>query len=281
MGYLAHRDVNSLHECIRRIYSNSDINTFHAHALSAVSQVVPSTIASYNEVCPRKKERTKFITTDCSAVTKETTAAFSRYMYEHPYINFLYPKTMQSHPFRKRIEKFRQAQKIDWNHFPKSRAVKISDMLTQSQFRRLALYNEYYKKLDTNFQLILPLCYSRDMLSGFAFNRDKRDFTEEERLIFNLLAPHLIQAYQNAEAAYKARQEAVVSIKNLEPFGLTPREAEVLHWLACGKTNGEIASICAININTVKKHLEKTYRKLGVQNRTGALMLAHSLPEAR
>ncbi len=64
MGYLAHRDMNSLNECIRRIYSNSDINTFPAHALSAVSQIIPSTIASYNEVCPRKKERAKFITTD-------------------------------------------------------------------------------------------------------------------------------------------------------------------------------------------------------------------------
>ncbi len=207
-------------------------------------------------------------------------------MYEHPYINFLYPKTMQSHPFSKRIEKFRLSQKIAFNKFPKSRALKISDMLTQSQFHRLALYNEYYKKLDTKYQMVLPLLYDRNLLSGFAFNRDRRDFTENERLILNLLAPHLIQAYQNAEAASNARQKAVVSINprlnlsGIESFGLTPREAEVLQWLAKGKQNKEIASICAININTVKKHLEAIYRKLNVENRTGALMLAHSLPEA-
>jgi DNA-binding NarL/FixJ family response regulator len=60
----------------------------------------------------------------------------------------------------------------------------------------------------------------------------------------------------------------------LEKLGLTPREAEVLFWVARGKTNDEIATILGIGLTTVKKHLESTYSKLGVENRTAAAAMA-------
>lgn len=60
----------------------------------------------------------------------------------------------------------------------------------------------------------------------------------------------------------------------LEPLGLTPREAEVLFWVARGKTNDEIATVLGIGLTTVKKHLESTYAKLGVENRTTAAAMA-------
>ncbi|MES2695938.1 MAG: response regulator transcription factor [Verrucomicrobiota bacterium] len=60
----------------------------------------------------------------------------------------------------------------------------------------------------------------------------------------------------------------------LEALGLTPREAEVLFWVARGKTNDEIATVLGIGLTTVKKHLESTFAKLGVENRTSAAALA-------
>jgi DNA-binding NarL/FixJ family response regulator len=60
----------------------------------------------------------------------------------------------------------------------------------------------------------------------------------------------------------------------LESLGLTPREAEVLFWVARGKTNDEIGTVLGIGLTTVKKHLESTYSKLGVENRTTAAAMA-------
>ncbi len=57
-------------------------------------------------------------------------------------------------------------------------------------------------------------------------------------------------------------------------LGLTPREAEILHWVVQGKTNPEIGTILGIQLTTVKKHLESTFVKLGVENRTAAVTLA-------
>lgn len=57
-------------------------------------------------------------------------------------------------------------------------------------------------------------------------------------------------------------------------LGLTPREAEVVFWVAQGKTNPEIAIITAVQLTTIKKHLEAAYLKLMVDNRTAAAALA-------
>jgi DNA-binding CsgD family transcriptional regulator len=56
----------------------------------------------------------------------------------------------------------------------------------------------------------------------------------------------------------------------LSMHALSPRESEVLAWVAEGKTNGEIAAILSMNIGTVKKHLVNIFQKLGVETRTAA-----------
>lgn len=59
-----------------------------------------------------------------------------------------------------------------------------------------------------------------------------------------------------------------------EQFGVTGREADVLLWIANGKTNREIGQILEMSPRTVNKHLEQVFRKLGVENRTSAAAIA-------
>lgn len=60
----------------------------------------------------------------------------------------------------------------------------------------------------------------------------------------------------------------------LESLGLTPREAEVLFWLAQGKSNGDIGAILDASPATVKKHTVNIFEKLGVENRGAATLIA-------
>jgi len=55
---------------------------------------------------------------------------------------------------------------------------------------------------------------------------------------------------------------------------LTAREAEVMVWVARGKTNRDIAEILGMSPRTVNKHLEHIYEKLGVETRTAAVAAA-------
>ena len=57
-------------------------------------------------------------------------------------------------------------------------------------------------------------------------------------------------------------------------LGLTPREAEVLAWIAQGKTNRETGLILGMSPRTVQKHLERVFDKLGVESRTSAILKA-------
>lgn len=58
----------------------------------------------------------------------------------------------------------------------------------------------------------------------------------------------------------------------LAGLGLTPREAEVIAWVAQGKTNREVGIILEISTRTVQKHLERVFDKLGVETRTAAIL---------
>ncbi|MBB6251895.1 response regulator transcription factor [Nitrospirillum iridis] len=59
-----------------------------------------------------------------------------------------------------------------------------------------------------------------------------------------------------------------------QALNLTAREAEVLVWIAHGKSNRDISDILGISPRTVNKHLEQIFVKLGVENRASAAAVA-------
>jgi len=65
-------------------------------------------------------------------------------------------------------------------------------------------------------------------------------------------------------------RSSTLSRNDRRDYSLTPREREVLNWLARGKSNAQIGQILGISAATVSKHLEHIYPKLGVENRTAA-----------
>jgi DNA-binding CsgD family transcriptional regulator len=62
-----------------------------------------------------------------------------------------------------------------------------------------------------------------------------------------------------------------------QTLGISERELEVLHLLAVGGSNKEIASRLGVSPNTVKTHLAKLYGKLDVKRRTEAIRRAREL----
>jgi transcriptional regulator EpsA len=57
----------------------------------------------------------------------------------------------------------------------------------------------------------------------------------------------------------------------LQQWGLTSREAEIVSWVAMGKTNPDIGMILGISAFTVKNHLQRIFKKLDVSNRAQAV----------
>ncbi|HWJ43313.1 MAG TPA: helix-turn-helix transcriptional regulator [Solirubrobacterales bacterium] len=69
-------------------------------------------------------------------------------------------------------------------------------------------------------------------------------------------------------------ERCVASAEALRSLGLTRRQSEVLHLLALGRGTGTIAAELFISPQTVRKHLEHIYRRLGVNTREAAVQTA-------
>lgn len=74
-----------------------------------------------------------------------------------------------------------------------------------------------------------------------------------------------------------AEESAPPGPAELVALGLTPRQAEVLYWIAQGKTNGETAVILGTSPRTIDKHVEQLLERLGVENRLAAAAKANDI----
>jgi DNA-binding CsgD family transcriptional regulator len=55
--------------------------------------------------------------------------------------------------------------------------------------------------------------------------------------------------------------------KLYQEYNVTNREREIISLICDGKTNQEVADILFISLQTVKDHIYRIYKKLGVKNR--------------
>jgi DNA-binding CsgD family transcriptional regulator len=230
------------------------------------------------------------------------------------------------------------------------RALKLSDFVSLEELRRSRVYALWFRPWGIERELDVAIPSPPWHTKTFLFDRPqgRRDFTERDRLVLDLLQPHFGRLWRAAQTRRRlqAALAALESASELESRGLvfltsdgridfatpsartlirnhfgvapghdlppalaqwaesgsptlarrvagcrltvdrfgdtlvleelrdeldlTPREREILAWVARGKTNPEIAEILWVAPTTVRRHLENIYDKLGVHTRTAA-----------
>jgi DNA-binding CsgD family transcriptional regulator len=88
--------------------------------------------------------------------------------------------------------------------------------------------------------------------------------TARHAYFLELLLPHLHLALERLPAARTVGDGAPAR-------ALSARETEIIGWLRAGKSNDEMGRLLGISGLTVKNHLQRIYRTLGVNNRAHAL----------
>lgn len=84
----------------------------------------------------------------------------------------------------------------------------------------------------------------------------------------------MLGASGEPNAAPQPKTKASVAPDALEAASLTNREVEVLRLIARGATNREVADYLVISEGTVKNHLSNIFSRLGLRDRTQAVMYA-------
>jgi len=143
----------------------------------------------------------------------------------------------------------------------------ISDFYTRRQWHNTGMYADYLRAAGVEGEAMMCLSAPAGRARRLIFFRGPgADFDGRDRLLLSLLRPHLNEVYQ--ELARRRRA----------PPTLTPRQWELLHLLAAGHSNTEIARQLVVSVATVRKHLENIFTRLGVTNRTAAIAKAFPSP---
>lgn len=332
---LSHEEHLDVLACIEELHRCRSLADFPAHALTALAPLVPSNLSAFNEV---NVARGRMLSVADRHVDRyaELESAWERHSGGHPLVRYI-------------------AETGD------GQAIKVSDFLSEDEYHRLDIYRHVYRILGAEDQMSITIRSDGGVIIALAFNRDRRDFTERDRMKLNLVRPHVLQAYANVEELTDRREErddlqtalretghGLIALDArggvahatpgapeclirffpeadgdeiprpltewlerdaAQPFvlhgseatlivrsprasarpllllseerrrqgttrRLTPREREVLHWIAEGKSNAAIAAILGVAAGTVKQHVEHILEKLGVENRTAAAALA-------
>ena len=172
---LTARDIRKVLDVLHDAYALRSLQTFIPRMLSAVTSLIPADIASYVEINRRTWQFTSIATPHGADDFPGSGEIFIRHVPEHPLM-------------------------INLPSVRDGRAYKISDFLTRRDLHRLALYNEYYRRIGTEFQMAVGLPAPTVAVVGLAISRNRRDCSERERTLLNVLSPHLSQAYVSAEA---------------------------------------------------------------------------------
>jgi DNA-binding CsgD family transcriptional regulator len=77
---------------------------------------------------------------------------------------------------------------------------------------------------------------------------------------------------------FNPNNQTVKAATSLKQRGISPRELEIIHLLAEGKKNSEIAKLLFISKYTVENHLRSVYRKMDVKNRTALVHKVYTAP---
>lgn len=257
---LSHKDFDAFQHACLAFHECGDLAAFQRRFPEIIQGIIPFDHFGIQEVrFSRRPTPPKIVWT--IDPLNQITAEMARFSAEE----------LLNHPFPKYF-----VRTGNWT------ALILSDFLSARQFRRSHIFEGFYRRLGVDRLIGMPNKFGPATVGGMAMGRRGRDFTERDRLLLNLLRPHVELAYRNA-IRWTAAMDFLAGPK--APIqsacnALTPRETEIARWLAAGKTNPEIAIILQANVRTVEKHMEKIFVKLGVENRSAAIAVLLRQDEA-
>ncbi len=204
MQTLSIEDIEQLNRSIFRLYTLRDLDTFGLEALSIVDRLVPGELPMFH-INHGVTPKLDYVCLGGFRLSAEMERTMHQNFGSHPIVANM-PQTLTG-------------------------TYKISDFVTQHQLHQFeGLYHQFLRLQELEDQMVffLPnanpdswqkLSQLDTRLVGFTQNRTQRNFTERDRLILNLLRPHLAQAYTNVQQYHLLQQENHQLQQSLNHFG--------------------------------------------------------------
>lgn len=190
MDWISPSDADALLDCLRRVYVRCNREGFPHQLLRTAGGLVGSDFVTYDELRPPDGPVVD-VASPASDFIEEMRPVFERHQMQHPFVE----------PFLHRRD---------------GRARLVSDYVSKAQWHDLALYQEFCKPMEIEDELAIMLRPADPIMLTLSFNRDRRNFTERDRRVMDIIRPHVIQAHRNAEAVSRLEEDAAWTAGALE-----------------------------------------------------------------
>src|SRR5258705_1408490 len=175
-GRIAEQGLKLLNDIAAEAWS---LESFASSGLDRLPRLVASEVTTLS-ICDLARGRRTVFSTPNRVFSAGERASFDAHFHEHPLVLY-HSKT------------------------PGGTTHRISDSLSNSQFRRTPLYSDYYRCVGIDHVMALPLYVDRRFLVSFVFNRKRRDFDEAERDALDVLRPQLAALFGQALSQERTR----------------------------------------------------------------------------
>ncbi len=181
METLTQQDFQAILNFVQGLYAIDNLQNLSAYISTAIPKLVQADITGYYTIDFMQRQFLGGVLFPTFPVQPEI---INQYFHEHPH---------QAHYLKN----------------PNCKAHKISDFLSEKQLhQREGLYHKFLKPMDMEEQMSLVLPHANSMIiDGITLFRGKRNFTESDRFVLNLLLPHLIQARETGQVFAQMQQE--------------------------------------------------------------------------
>jgi DNA-binding CsgD family transcriptional regulator len=233
---LSARDIRQVVGFLQRAADAPDGDPFSRPMLRELGALIGADLVEYFEIRQADRAGLAYTTSDDQQASPDVVDGFERYRHQNP------------------IGAFR------WT--PGAGAVVLSSVVSARKLRGLGFYQSFLRPLHIQDQLKVWLRRSPETAVCVSLDRSDGVFSEREAAMLEVLQPHLRLLHDGRRAAARTALP--------DDARLTRREAQILVCVLAGHRTREIADLLVISPNTVRKHLEHAYAKLGVRGRAEA-----------
>lgn len=175
------KDTRQVLSFLRDLYVLREKNAFTSHLVASLPGLVRADAYTYNEMDQARGQASYKLWPKDFTPIKDAAEILGRFAIQIP---------MHAH-----------WERVD------GQALKISDFLSPRAFKKKEIYNEFYHPMRIPFTMGIALPVNRQCLVTIGHHRGRKDFTERERTALNMIQPHVLQAYANAEAVTHMQAE--------------------------------------------------------------------------
>jgi DNA-binding CsgD family transcriptional regulator len=164
-------DYEQVLELVGDVHDAQDTAELRAMVLEALVRLTPADFVSYNEMFADGRPPGFLIEPGVPAALEPV---WARLGFENPLLH-RYLRTRDGRPYR------------------------FSDVVSARELHAMPLFREFYRPLGIEHQIAFALPAPRDLTIAIALSRARIDFSDRERQMLDLVRPHIIQAYRNAQ----------------------------------------------------------------------------------